>query len=196
LEDDVAGIEVMVWPRTYESTKDLWEEGGFLRIEGKVKVKEERLQITCDAVEQCKQEVQPKAATLTVKPNSAPKQNGYVRNGKSLNGNGGVRSNGSSTNGKNGKAIISPVEFHKLTIVVHETTDEEKDEAYLNQIMEILKETRGKDEVNLRIMNPDRVTNLKLTNTYVDYSPDLQKRLAKLVGEQNLIVEKTDHKNE
>jgi hypothetical protein len=41
----------MVWTRIYENSKDLWSEGNFLRIEGKVKVKDERLQLTCDAVE-------------------------------------------------------------------------------------------------------------------------------------------------
>ncbi len=196
LEDDVAGIEVMVWPRTYESTKDLWQEGGFLRIEGKVKVKEERLQVTCDAVEQCKQEVQPKAAALAITPNTAPKVNGNGKNNKGANGNGVAHVNGSSVNGKNGKVIPSTVEFCKLIIVVHETEDEDKDEDFLKKIMEILKESRGRDEVNLKIMNPDRVTNLKLTNVYVDCSPDLQKRLRKLVGEQNLLVEKVEKKNE
>jgi len=41
----------MVWARIYEDTKELWKEGNFLRIEGKVKIREERVQFTCDAVE-------------------------------------------------------------------------------------------------------------------------------------------------
>ena len=35
----------MVWARTYEDTKDLWKDGNFLRIEGKVKIREERVAI-------------------------------------------------------------------------------------------------------------------------------------------------------
>ena len=51
MTDDVAAIEVMVWPRIYEDTRELWKDGSFLRIEGKVKVKEDRVQVTCDAAE-------------------------------------------------------------------------------------------------------------------------------------------------
>ena len=42
----------------YEDTKELWQEGNFLLINGKVKIKEERVQVTCDAVETFNQEVQ------------------------------------------------------------------------------------------------------------------------------------------
>ena len=50
VEDLEASVEVMVWPRTYESTRELWQEGNVLQVEGKVKVKEERIQVTCDSV--------------------------------------------------------------------------------------------------------------------------------------------------
>jgi len=187
LEDDVAGIEVMVWPRTYEDTKDLWQEGNFLRVEGKVKVKEERLQITCDAVELCKQEVQPKAAALESGAATAAAGNGKAGNGH--NGNGQKGNGQKAVNGNNGKAA-PPVELHKLTIIIHETEDETEDETELNQIVEILKESPGKDEVHLRIINEERVTNLKLSNIYVDFSLDLKKRLGKLVKPEDMIVEK------
>jgi DNA polymerase III subunit alpha len=187
VEDDAGSVEVMVWPRNYEDTRGLWQEGNFLRIEGKIKVKEDRLQVTCDAVETCKQEVQPKAVVLTSMPTShtAPKTNGNGYNG-----------NGKAANGKNGKPAVQPpvpappVELHKLTIIIHETEDEFKDEEYLNQLIGILKEFRGRDEVNLQIINAERVTGLKLTNIYVDYTPDLQKRLSKLMNVDSLKVEK------
>jgi hypothetical protein len=181
----------MVWTRNYENTRDLWHEGNFLRIEGKVKVKEERMQITCDAAEQCKQEVQSKAATL-VASTLPSKNNGNGKNGNGKNGK-MVGANGTTTNGKNDKTQAAPVELHKLTIVIYETDDEEKDIAYLDKIMEILKDARGKDEVCLRIINHERITNLKMNNTYVDYSPDLQKRLSKLVAPENIIVETIDN---
>ena len=60
IADDAGSIEVMAFPRVYEDTQELWKDGNFLRIEGKVKVKEERLQVTCDAVEMCKPEFNPK----------------------------------------------------------------------------------------------------------------------------------------
>jgi DNA polymerase III subunit alpha len=182
LEDDVGSIEVMVWPRIYENSRDLWQEGNFLRIEGKVKIKEERLQVTCDAVEPCKQDIQPKAVALAVESPKTVKGNHNGKNGNGKNGNIKIL---------NGKSVIVPSgPQYKLTIVIRETEDEEQDEVYLNKLMGILEESRGKDEVSLKIINEERVTNLKLTNIFVDFSPNLQKRLGELVKPENLIIEK------
>jgi DNA polymerase III subunit alpha len=169
VEDLETGIEVMVWPRTYESTRELWQEGSVLRIEGKVKLKEEQLQVTCDSVELYNPDAVQHAAG-----SSAQSKNGAGK----TNGNG---------NGKNGGPKPVQPEPRKVTIVIHESEDPQKDEEYLNQVMEILKEYRGRDEVHLRVVNEDGATNLKLNN-FVEYSPDLQKRLSKLVSAENLIV--------
>jgi DNA polymerase-3 subunit alpha len=189
LEDEASNIEVMVWPRIYESTKELWREGDILRVVGKVRVKEDRVQFTCDAAELCRQEVQPNAVALTVAPvNTAYKVvNGKDKYGQLKNGN------NTPFNGKNGKVSTATPETSKITIVIHETEDDEKDEAYFSQVMDILKQSPGRDEIYLRIVNPDRVTNLKLTNIFVDYSPDLRKRLSKLVTSDNIIVEKSEN---
>ncbi len=76
-----------------------------------------------------------------------------------------------------------------MIITIHETENEEKDEANLNQLVELLKEYRGRDEVHLRIINKERITNLKLTSIFVNFTPDLQKRLSQLIPVDNMIVE-------
>jgi DNA polymerase III subunit alpha len=175
--DDAATIEVMVWPRIFEDTKDLWAEGNFLRIEGKVKVKEDRLQVTCDAAEVCKQEVQPKAMALTrIPPKNGDAETVTSALEKKKNGNG---------NGKNGHQYS----LHKVTIVIYQTEDEESDSIYLNKIMDILKDFRGKDEVHLRIIEGNTFTNLRLPNCYIDLTPDLLKRLGHFVKRENILVE-------
>jgi DNA polymerase-3 subunit alpha len=50
LEDLSGQIEVMVWPRIYEGTVDLWMEGNILLVEGRVRVREDRVQVQCDKV--------------------------------------------------------------------------------------------------------------------------------------------------
>jgi hypothetical protein len=77
-----------------------------------------------------------------------------------------------------------------LTIILYETDDEDKDIAFMNRIFEIIKDSRGHDELHLRIISPDHVTNLKMANTFIDISPDLKKRLGQLVSPDNLIIEK------
>ncbi|MBN1190060.1 MAG: DNA polymerase III subunit alpha [Dehalococcoidales bacterium] len=197
IEDLESGIEVMVWPRIYEDTREQWQEGSVLRIQGKVKVKEDQLQITCDAVEPYDPDsaVGTPASVVTtdaVSPaaagNNAPSPaggNGVKVNGKNGNGKNG---NGKNGNGKNGSAVTPP-EARKLTVVIYETQDQEGDKAYLDQVIEILKEYRGRDEVHLRIITDDGATSMRLGNLYTDCSPDLQKRLGKLVKAEDLIIE-------
>jgi len=137
--------------------------------------------VTCDAVELCKQEIQPKAMAIAAIPTSNAAENST----KGENANGRIN-NGRAVNGNQG----APAEIYRLTIIIHETEDEEKDEAYLNRLRDILKEYPGRDEVYLKIVGEDSVTNLKWQSIFVNYSPDLKKKLSRLVSEENLVVEK------
>ncbi len=51
LKDFSGEVEVMAWPRVYDASANLWREGAELLIKGKVRVKEDRLQLICDQVE-------------------------------------------------------------------------------------------------------------------------------------------------
>ena len=50
LEDLDGNIEVMVWPKVYADTRDLWEEGNMLLVEGIVRLREDRVQLNCEHV--------------------------------------------------------------------------------------------------------------------------------------------------
>ena len=50
LEDFSGQIEVMVWPKVYTETEELWQEGNEMVVQGKVRVRDERAQISCDNV--------------------------------------------------------------------------------------------------------------------------------------------------
>ena len=187
ITDDVASLEVMVWTRTYEDTKELWKDGNFLRIEGKVKIREERVQFTCDAVEIYKPDDAPKPTRLLVEKGTA---NGLIHsNGK----NGMVKNgefNGKTAAVKNGNNGAPSAEPHKLILTMIESVDEAKDLEIYNKVIEIIKEYRGRDEVHLRIVNPDKVTNMKVNGLYTNVSPDLKKRLGQVVGVENIKTEK------
>ncbi|MCK5124364.1 MAG: hypothetical protein KAQ82_03960, partial [Dehalococcoidia bacterium] len=47
IEDLDASIEVIAWPRLYESTQGLWQEGNILTIKGLVKVRNGEMQLNC-----------------------------------------------------------------------------------------------------------------------------------------------------
>jgi len=48
IEDLDAGIEVIAWPRLYESTQAIWQEGNILSIRGVVKVRDGETQLNCE----------------------------------------------------------------------------------------------------------------------------------------------------
>ena len=52
LEDLDGKVEVTAWPEVYEATKELWTEGNILLVEGRVRVRGERVQLGCDTVRQ------------------------------------------------------------------------------------------------------------------------------------------------
>ena len=57
---------------------------------------------------------------------------------------------------------------------------------------DVLKDFPGGDEVDLCVNSDGEVVNLKLTNITTDYCLVLHQRLAELVGEEGLRVEKVD----
>jgi DNA polymerase III alpha subunit len=43
-------VEVLAWPNTYQQIRDMWSEGAFLWIVGRVRDREGTISITCDEV--------------------------------------------------------------------------------------------------------------------------------------------------
>ena len=77
-----------------------------------------------------------------------------------------------------------------MTVNLQQTDDMENDLANLAKLVDIFKSYPGKDEVSLRVVNGTTITNLKLPILFVDYSPEMHRRLVEVVGEQGIFVEK------
>jgi len=50
IEDLDASIEVIAWPRLYESTQGLWQAGNMVTVKGTVKVRDGEVKLNCDDV--------------------------------------------------------------------------------------------------------------------------------------------------
>jgi DNA polymerase-3 subunit alpha len=72
MEDLDGSIEVMVWPNVYSSTKDLWQEGDILLVQGKVRLRDDRVQLNCDSVRRYQPESVAGEAAVTSQPAEAP----------------------------------------------------------------------------------------------------------------------------
>jgi DNA polymerase-3 subunit alpha len=57
LEDLVGSVEVSCWGELYQQTEKLWVEGNILLVQGKVRAKQEGVQLVCDQVHQYPSEV-------------------------------------------------------------------------------------------------------------------------------------------
>jgi len=77
LEDLVGNIEVTVWSDIYSQTKDLWQEGNILLIEGTVRLKDDRVSISCQKVRQYQETSTPEKSTEQkppVQPNATQRK--------------------------------------------------------------------------------------------------------------------------
>ncbi|MBN1366760.1 MAG: DNA polymerase III subunit alpha [Dehalococcoidales bacterium] len=156
LEDISGRIEVMVWPRIYERTTDLWQEGNILEVKGKIRLRDERLQFTCDDARPYQAEPVPgeiPAAEVTEKKTVSEPE--------------------------------PPPKTQTVIINLHQTENADNDIANLSRVTAILKEYPGTDEVSLRIVNGTMIHNLKWP-FYVKYSLELHRRVAQVVGDDGI----------
>jgi DNA polymerase III subunit alpha len=161
LEDISGRLEVMVWPRLYENTKEIWVEGNILEVKGKVRMRDERVQFSADTVRiyQSESNIAENTAVLQTKYNTAD--------------------SGVPLQSKNVRIVIN----------LQQTDNVDSDISNLGRLITIFKEMPGHDEVNLRIINGTTITNLKMPAVFVSYSNELMRRVVEIVGESGIKVE-------
>ena len=162
LEDLYGQVEVMVWPRSFADTSELWHEGNILLVEGKVRLRDDRVQLSCEKASHY-QPVATEVEAVALPSEEAPPDIKEIV----------VRAD--------------PVVSHRLVVSLNQTDDKDRDKASLHKLRDTLRDFPGVDEVMLSVANGDKVTHFKLSNA--DYCPELHQRLTELVGEDGLKVE-------
>jgi len=161
IEDLNGSIEVIVWPRLHEDTKELWQEGNILVVKGPVKIRDGRVQLNCQQT-RLYQQTEPAPATGA---SQSPEQ-----------------SEGAA------KQALTP-NRRRLTINIKQTEEIEKDVERLRQVIDILKNYPGQDTVSLVINTEEEMTNLEIPKLTIDYCPELASELSNILGEGNLRLE-------
>jgi DNA polymerase-3 subunit alpha len=95
IEDQTGGIEVTVWPETYEQTRDTWQTGTIVIVNARIKDRDDRLSAAVQKVVRYG-EGPINAQELFVEPQPSYGQKSYRRNGGNGNGRNG---NGRGGNG-------------------------------------------------------------------------------------------------
>jgi DNA polymerase III subunit alpha len=163
LEDMDGRVEVMVWPKVYSQTKDLWQEGNVLLVEGTVKVRGDRVQIYCDRVRRYQLE--------------------EGRKGDMIEEPAIKRFSGETLKFK----PEAEMKKKRLTIKLEQTKDKEKDIERLHHILAVLRQFPGGDEVNLSVISQERISRLKLTTAR--FCPELEKALSEIIKADDFSIE-------
>jgi DNA polymerase-3 subunit alpha len=173
LADFSGAIEVMVWPRVFDRTTEYWEEGNELIVWGTVRVRDERAQVNCDRVSRYQVEqsgTEEAESAIDMNPPEVTEEVAV------------------SEDSRPAVTEESPVR-NRLVVTLSATSDSEGDVARLREVVSVLREFPGRDEVSLRVTNNGSATDLRMPNVRAGYCPELRQRLVELVGEQGFRLE-------
>ncbi|MBI4307504.1 MAG: DNA polymerase III subunit alpha [Chloroflexi bacterium] len=160
LEDTTGSVEVAVWPEVYQRTMELWHEGAILVVRGKVRVRADRVSVSCEDVRPFEAEgvqeglpapmeaSEPPAAPQVV--NEAPKS---------------------------------------ITLALRETNDPDADLALLNALVSTLRRFPGRDRVRLVVRDGESETRLDMPDFFAGLCDGLQLELVRLLGDGGTAVE-------
>jgi DNA polymerase III subunit alpha len=209
LEDLNGRTEVVAWPRLYGQTKEFWQEGKILLVEGKVSFRGDRGSIHADAV----QTYQPNMETDAIEA-------GQMVRVKPMGGNGFNRGPYPSKNlpyqppsPKSAiieKASVAPdivtAELEKakekksprsmsyrMFITLTQTDNAEADLKLFNRLMEILAVYPGPENLTLQIACPDKMYHLRLPQVKINCNDALLGEVETLLGAGSARFENNGH---
>ena len=209
-------VEVTVWPEALQRTEEIWQGGRTVRVMGRVRLRGEQLELSCDDAEEFVLD-RPSSLTASAAPQAA-KSNG---NGHHANGNGNGRSaakyngnghskgnghvngnsngaahsngngngNGHSTNGEsNGHPGTAPPSNNRLVWLIVTEDDDKHDANTLREVIGVMLEYPGRDRVNLEIRTSGRRVLMELPVVSTGYCDDLRERVEDLLGPDTVAV--------
>jgi DNA polymerase-3 subunit alpha len=171
-------VDVMVWPKVYQDTHELWLDGALLWIRGKVRLRDEEISIACDEV----------------KPYVIPEIEADMISNEDLSskwdtaeiipvGHTGLDDDKGPMNGRN------RVSTEKLWVSLEESNDPGKDEHLLREVMKLLMNHPGTNPVFLRIKTDGKLVTGELPSVSIEYWENLHEELVDIVGESGVHLE-------
>ena len=187
-------IEVAVWPDAYEGSRDLWTEGTFVWVVGKVRQRNDELSIACD---EAREYELPGEAEVPAP--AAPASEVTLEGTAPIQGNGTQipapqPAEASSANGDKaghfGNDHGRPISEDRLVrIHLRETDDHPADAGLLHQVVRTLLEFPGRDTVHLDIVTNGKSVRLEMEHLTTGFCPDLQRQLEELLGASTVSLE-------
>jgi len=180
LEDLQGSVEVVVFPRTYEKTRELWQDDKILIVKGRVDAKGRTPKIICESVQDY---------LLTSQPVIEEKYRPSRPLGKALRQ--GFTSTGLSTSDRLSPAAQDTAQGRRrhLHIDIPRTGERGQDSQRLGQVHNLLQSYEGSDRFSLYLVSDGRRVQLDFPNAATAYCPALEEALAKMLGAGAMRVE-------
>ena len=200
-------VEVTVWPEALQRTEEIWLAGRTVRVRGRVRLRGEQLELSCDEAEGF---VPDQPSTLptngtNVTAKASSNGNGHHRSGNGNghpNGNGGgnyqrTNANGNANGNGNGHKPAaedsgSGATFQSsnrlVQLVVTESDDNQHDAMLLREVIGVILEYPGRDRVNLDIRTAGKRVVMELPVVSTGYCDPLRERLEDLLGPDTVAV--------
>ncbi len=159
--------EVLAWQETLERTRDLWNEGDFLLVEGKVVVRGDELSIYCD-------NVRPQSELGAPATKHAPEQsNGWTAP--------------APANRMEPPAGHNQGQARTIVLKLEESDNEEVDKDLLKDVLEAMLEYPGRDRVHLEILTQGRRVRMDMAIS-IGLCVELEYKLGAMLGQDRVSV--------
>jgi DNA polymerase-3 subunit alpha len=190
-------VEVTVWPEALQRTEEIWQAGRTVRVVGRVRLRGEQLELSCDEAEEF---VPDRPSLLTTNGSESKtepaRHNGNGNgNGKSQtayakgNGNGHANANSQGQVAESpGHAAPMPSSNRLVQLAVTESEDPQHDAMLLREVIGVILEYPGRDKVNLEIRTSGKRVLLELPVVSTGYCDPLRERLEDLLGPDTVAV--------
>ncbi|MSP14420.1 MAG: DNA polymerase III subunit alpha [Chloroflexi bacterium] len=201
IEDLQGNLEVTVFPRIYEENRELWREDNLVIIRGKVDVRQGKVSVLCDSIEEYKVEdgrvkVDPKLAmkatsSLSVQEDTipfipAPTPHKPAEPVKEIAASQGEGSATDETSEKRDDPGVPAM----VTVSVPRSGDERMDIQRLSEIYNLLQQYPGNDRFSMVVPMGEQMVEIAFPNNRVGYNIRLKTLLQEIVGSENVYVQR------
>jgi DNA polymerase-3 subunit alpha len=196
LEDLSGSIDVVVFPRTFSSSKELLVEDQLLVIEGRIDVREGKVQVIADSVQDYALADIGLAAGDGQSLAAGDGQSLAAGDGQSPATGGGHHpaaggGHSPAAGGGVGKAITSP-RVRLLEINLHCSGDRDHDVQLMKKVYQMLEQRPGPDRFLFNIISDKGRVQLDFPNATTHFEPGLESVLRTALGDDALYVQWTE----
>ena len=180
LEDIQGSIEVVVFPRTYAETRDLWQEDKIVVVRGKIDAERREPSLLCESVRDNVTFTRPMAEG---NPIAEPPDVYNAQNGAGF----GPMGEGETTPPGDGGQEAAQVPHH-LQITINRSGDQDQDKRRIGQIYGLLHQRDGIDQFTFFLVDGRRRVQIDFPNETTGYSYELAESLRAMLGRDALQI--------